>query len=513
MSAQKKKLRGYRPLGDDELARLTFYGAAGEVTGSCFLLETLQSRVLIECGMFQGGRGEESRNRRVFPFDPQGIDAVLVTHSHIDHSGLLPKLYRDGCTAPVHASEPTCALLDILLRDAAHIQENDAKHGNRRRRRRGAKLIEPIYTAEDAVLALDSLAPHAFDEVTEITQDVEVRFRRAGHILGASSLEVWVRDGNFKRKLVISGDVGRTIDPLLRDPEPPQEADLLVLESTYGGRDHRSTEESLAEFADALNEAAQHGENVIIPAFAVGRAQEILYTISQLERTGQIRPRPVYFDSPMAIRVTEIYPRFEDCFEVPVPSTRSLEPRNLHICRKPEESMEINLKRDVVILSASGMCDAGRVVHHLKHNLWRPGAHVIIAGFQAMGTRGRALVDGAKKVRIHGEEIIVRAKIHTIGGFSAHAGQSELVKWASPMLASGAKLALIHGEEEEREALAAQFARSAGVQALLPEQGDSLIIRRRGESIGMEPPSRPRASSRRKETAPARRGGMRVMSN
>jgi len=349
--------------------------------------------------------------------------------------------------------------------------------------RRGARLVKPLYTAEDAEGALSLLEPHPFNERTAVTEDIDVRFLRAGHILGAASLEVWIKDGDYCRKLVLSGDVGRTTDPLLRDPEPPQEADLLLLESTYGGRDHLGAEDSIEEFARVLRDAAEGGENVVIPSFAVGRAQELLYTIAELERSDQVPVRPVYFDSPMAIRVTELYPRHPNCFEGAPESVRALDPKQLRICRTPDESMAINNRQGVIILSASGMCDAGRIVHHLKHNLWRPGSHVVIVGFQAAGTRGRALVDGARHVRIHGEEIAVRAQIHTIGGFSAHAGQSELLEWASSTVSSGARIAVVHGESSESAALRSRLVTQTKATVFLPEQGDTAVIRRRGEPV------------------------------
>jgi metallo-beta-lactamase family protein len=491
--SEKAKRRGFAPLGRDDVLRVTFHGAAGEVTGSCYLVETHAANLLVDCGMFQGGRAESAKNRRAFPFDPRGLDAVVLTHAHIDHSGLLPKLVRDGFAGDVFATGPTADLLAIMLPDSAHIHEQDAARDARRARRRkgkSARVAAPLYTGLDAQRALEQVRPRPFDETFEAAPGVLARYRRNGHILGASSVELVAASGpdggpaGIRRRVVFSGDVGRVREPMLRDPDPPREADLLLLESTYGDRDHREHAESLDELARVLEQAALAHENVIVPVFAVGRAQEVLAHIATFERSGRLAQRPVYLDSPMAIRVTELSRRHAECFRAEVRAAlerrEGVDPAGLEFCRTPDESMALNAKHGALILAASGMCEGGRVMHHLKHNLWRDGSHVVIVGFQAQGTLGRALVDGARSVRLLGEEVAVRASVHTIGGFSAHGGQSELVAWARDMLAGGADLALVHGEPPQRDALAARLAGVARHDVAKPMPGDAVVLRARG---------------------------------
>lgn len=493
MRASRKK-RGFQPLTDNALGRITFHGAAGEVTGSCYLLETPTASILVECGMFQGGPREAGRNRRPLPFDPTGLDAVLVTHAHIDHTGLLPKLRRDGYHGPIHATQPTCDLLRIMLPDAVHIQEQEAAHRTRKRRRRGSPPLAPLYTVADAQETLEALVPHAFDTWIALAEGIAIRYRRNGHILGAAALEVCLRDGTIARQVVFSGDIGRRQEPMLLAPDPPTDADLVIMESTYGDRDHKSHADSLTEFAHILTAAAQAGENVIVPVFAVGRAQEILHTLGQLEQDGRVVPRPVYLDSPMAIHVTALSRRHAACFQ-PTLRTRleageALEPASLQYCQTPEESKALNAQRGVIILAASGMCEAGRVVHHLKHHLWRSGTHVVIVGFQTYGTTGRALVDGARRVRILGEEIAVQAQIHTLGGFSAHAGQTELLTWVTPLVTSGAQIVCVHGEADKRAALAARLQDRAPHPIRLPLPGDCVMLCKRGAAVVWQPAPR-----------------------
>src|SRR5688572_5746193 len=484
--------RGFRKLEGEELARLTFLGAAGEVTGSSYLLETASARVLFECGMCQGEHGSRTRNEQPFPFDPRGLDAVVLTHAHIDHSGLVPKLVRDGFRGKIHATVASGELLGVLLRDSAHVHEQDTKSVNRRRLRAGKKPIEPLYTVEDAERALEKLVLHPFDREEEpdvgAGGNLRIRFARAGHILGAASVEAWVRDGTVERKVVFSGDLGRRHEPLLLPPEPPQTGDLVLLESTYGDRDHKNLDATVEELAQALREAAHDGGNVIVPVFAVGRAQEILHYIGLLEREGRVPELPVFLDSPMAVRTTELYRKYVDCFQRNAAGTHrlALEPRRLEFTRTSEDSMRLNDRQRIVILSASGMCEGGRILHHLRHNLWRRSTDVLIVGFQARGTLGRALVGGARNVRIFGEPVAVKARIVTLGGFSAHAGQTELLGWVAPMAASGARVALVHGEDEKRAALAARLAQR-GAHPWQPMRGDRVVLQKRGEPVAFEP--------------------------
>lgn len=480
----REKQRGFRKLEGEELARLTFLGASGEVTGSSYLLETASARVLFDCGMCQGEHGSRTRNERPFAFDPRGIDAVVLTHAHVDHSGLVPKLVRDGFRGKVHATLASGELLGVLLRDSAHIHEQDAKSENRRRQRAGKKPVEPLYEVEDAERALGKLVLHPFDREEELGSDsgLRIRYVRAGHILGAGSVEVWLRNGTVERKVVFSGDLGRKHEPLLLPPEAPSEADLVLMESTYGDRDHKDLDATVEELAQALRESTQDGGNVIVPVFAVGRAQEVLHYIGLLEREGRIPELPVFLDSPMAVRATELYRKYTDCFQRTASGTpcEALEPRRLELCRTSEDSMRLNDRRGIVILSASGMCEGGRILHHLRHNLWRSSTDVVIVGFQARGTLGRALVGGAKSVRIFGEPVAVRARVRTLGGFSAHAGQSELVEWVTPLVRSGARVALVHGEEEKRAALAAKLRERLAIEAWLPLRGERITLAKDG---------------------------------
>jgi metallo-beta-lactamase family protein len=482
------KQRGFRRLEDDELARLTFLGASGEVTGSMYLLELGQARVLFECGMCQGERHSRALNERPFPFDPRGIDAVVLTHAHIDHSGLLPKLWRDGFRGRVHVTVASGDLLGILLRDSASIHEQDAKSENRRRLRQGKKPVAPLYGIDDAERALERLVLHPFGAQAEIAPGLVVCFARAGHILGAASVEAWVRAETFERKLVLSGDLGRRHEPLLLPPEPPREANLVLLESTYGDRDHRSLDATVEELAQVLKRAIADGGNVIVPVFAVGRAQEILHYIGLLERERRIPELAVFLDSPMAIDATELHRRHADCLQRTASGAprEALRPRQLAFCRTSEDSMRLNDRHGVVILSASGMCEGGRILHHLRHNLWRESTDVVIVGFQARGTLGRALVEGARHVRIFGEPVAVKARVSTLGGFSAHAGQTELVDWVAPMLATGAQVALVHGENEKRASLATKLAEQLRTEAWLPQRGDRVALRKRGQVLVFE---------------------------
>ncbi|MDH4134483.1 MAG: MBL fold metallo-hydrolase, partial [Gammaproteobacteria bacterium] len=442
-----------------------------------------RSRVLVECGLFQGPPDVDALNERPFPFKPRAIDAVVLSHAHLDHSGLLPRLYREGFRGKIFATPQTLDLLDIMLKDAAHIQEKDTEWENRRRERSGDKLIAPLYTTPDAVETLTLGEPVVYGIKTRITPDIEICFRDAGHILGSAIVELWVEDGGRSRKVVFSGDLGNAAMPLLRDPEVVREADLLLLESTYGDRDHRPLPDTLKEFAEILAHAARDGGNVLIPAFAIGRTQEILYHLGEFHRDGTLPQSQVFLDSPMAIAATEIHQRHMQVFSREARNairenggtTKSFLP-SLRYLHTVEESMSLNrISGGAIIVAGSGMCSGGRIRHHLKWNLWRQAAHVVIVGFQAQGTLGRALVDGAPRVRLLGEDVAVRAHIHTLGGFSAHAGQHDLVTWAGHFQPRP-KLFLVHGELDKMQTLQSRFESVHGWKAEIPDEAQTVRI-------------------------------------
>jgi len=446
-------------------SHLTFFGATRQVTGSCYLLETPGGRILLDCGMFQGPAEITGQNRLDFPFDATEMDAVIISHAHIDHSGLLPKLIKAGYSGPIHVTAPTHDLMELLLKDAAHLEMKDAQWENKRRQRAGKRLIEPLYTLEDVERVLAQRTPLPYNENTEILPGVRLCFHDAGHIIGAAIVELRLEAGGGNRTLVFSGDLGNRYSPLLRDPERLERADVLLLESTYGDRDHRSLPETLEEFRRILRDAAKVGGNVLIPAFAVGRTQDILYWLGRFHRDGDLPQQKVFVDSPMAIEASEIYAGYRGLFNRDDPEfNRAIEGgwqawlTNLTFSRTTEDSMALNLIEGAIIIAGSGMCEGGRIRHHLKYNLWKRDAHVIISGFQPRGTLGRRLVDGARRLSILGGEIAVRATIHTLGGFSAHAGQTELLEWASAFRPSHPRVYLVHGEVEAMESLRQRLA-------------------------------------------------------
>ncbi len=467
------------------MARLTFYGAVEGVTGSAYLLETEQSTALLECGLIQGSHEEEQANNEPFAFPPTRLDCVILSHAHLDHSGRLPKLVADGFPGTLYMTHATRELLEIMLKDAAFLAQRDANWENKRRRRAGKSDIQPLYTLEDVEETMARCRSFDYDQRHRITSDIEVRYRDAGHILGSAIVEVFISEEGREKKLVFSGDLGNNCAALLRDPEVVREADVLLLESTYGDRDHKSMESTLGEFEDILNQAVDRPGNVIIPSFAVGRTQEIIFRLGELFQKGKLRQREVYLDSPMAIAATEIYHRFQNMFNPEdsailrherAGSLHSLLPI-LRYSRSTEESMALNLITEgAVIIAGSGMCNGGRIRHHLKHNLWRENAHIIFVGYQAIGTPGRALVDGAKMFHFGKEEdIAVRAKIHTLGGFSAHASQSQLLAWAGNFSRPRPELYLVHGEDHAKTALQSEL-QNQDWPANIPSVGESITF-------------------------------------
>jgi metallo-beta-lactamase family protein len=464
------------------MAKLTFYGATEGVTGSSYILETGKTTVLLECGLYQGSREEEKANNEPFPFDVRKIDAVILSHAHLDHSGRLPKLIADGYSGRLNMTFATSELLEIMLKDAASLQQRDTEWENKRRRRAGKKEIEPLYNIDDVEAALSSCDGFAYGSRQEVAPGVDVCFRDAGHILGSSIVEVFISEDDAEKKLVFSGDLGNSYAALLRDPEIVTDADVLMLESTYGDRNHRPMDETLEEFESIIEEASQNGGNILIPSFAVGRTQEIIFRLGEIYQKGKLRQQAVYLDSPMAIAVTEVYHRYQNVYNSEDAALLHQDKSGslhtflpiLRYSTSTEESMALNkVEAGAIIIAGSGMCTGGRIRHHFKHNLWRRNAHVIIVGYQAIGTPGRALVDGAKFYRIGGDKIAVSASIHTLGGFSAHASQSQLIDWISHFNEPHPRLFLIHGEEEAKLVL----------QQKLVEHGWSANIPGSGESI------------------------------
>ena len=432
--------------------KLTFLGAAGEVTGSSYLVETREAHFLIDCGMFQGGRAADLKNRR-FGFDPRRIDFVLLSHAHIDHSGLIPRLVAAGFRGTVYATQPTCDLLGVLLPDSGHLQEREAE------RERG----RPLYTEKEARTSLRRLQPVRYDREVRPHPSVQCVFRDAGHILGSAILEIRVG----RTKLVFTGDLGQPGHPIVRDPTPIRSADVLLVESTYGDRNHKSYVQTLDEIAFALTDTLSSRKgNVVIPAFAVGRTQDILQIIGELQQQGRVPRMNVYVDSPMATAATRITLKYADLPDLD----------NVRFTESLEESMRINsVRAGAVIISASGMCDGGRIKHHLRYNISRPECAIMFAGFQAQGTLGRRIVEGAKTVRIFGEPYVVRAKIFTIGGLSAHADQAALLGWLGQFRRAPQQTWVVHGEPLAARALRDEIRRK-GWNAQVPSPRQSVEI-------------------------------------
>lgn len=466
------------------MAKLTFYGATEGVTGSSYILETGNKTILLDCGIFQGGREEVKSNKKPFQFKVSKIDAVVLSHAHLDHSGRLPKLVTEGYNGALHMTNPTCELLEIMLKDAASLQLRDTEWENKRRRRAGKAEIEPMYTMEDVEAALLLCDGSAYGKRRQIVDGVEVCFRDAGHILGSAIVEIFITEDGTEKKLVFSGDLGNSCAALLRDPEIVEEADVLMLESTYGDRNHRPMDETLEEFENIIEDASKNGGNILIPSFAVGRTQEIIFRLGELYQKGKLRHQAIYLDSPMAIAVTETYHRYQNVYNSEdTAALKQGKASSLHTflpalrySTSTEESMALNkLEAGAIIIAGSGMCTGGRIRHHFKHNLWRRNAHVIIVGYQAMGTPGRALVDGAKVFRLGGEKIAVNAAIHTLGGFSAHASQSQLIDWINHFSKPHPRLFLIHGEAETKVVFQQRLA-SEGWAAEIPGNGESITF-------------------------------------
>ena len=453
---------------------IEFYGAVSGVTGSCHILKVGHHRLLLDCGLIQGSREEEEGNREPFPFDPAGIDAVVLSHAHLDHSGRLPLLVQQGFRGPIYTQNATRDLCDVLWQDAAGLEERDAEYHSRRHP--GTGSVAPLYTRRDASRAWDQLVGLPYRAPRAILPGIRVRLLDAGHILGSALVEVQMEEPGNARTLVYSGDLGQYDTPILHDPTTIKEADVVLMESTYGDRLHRNREETIREIGEIIAAARHDKGNVLIPAFAIGRSQEILYLFGQHYQAWGLDRWQIFLDSPMAIEATRIYWEYPQLYDEEATKLRRRlhempQLQNLHLSRTAEESQAINrLKSGAIVIAGSGMCTGGRIVHHLKQNLGRRGCHVLIVGFQANGTLGRRLVNGERSVRIHGEDYRVQAQVHTVGGLSAHADQADLLRWVGGFR-SHPEVYLVHGETEAKQALQAKLRESLGLDAAIPSPG------------------------------------------
>jgi metallo-beta-lactamase family protein len=467
---------------------ITFLGAASEVTGSCFLVETGTVRFIVDCGMFQGGREAYRKNLGALgsDFAPKELDFVILTHAHLDHCGLLPRLAAMGFHGQVYTTPASRDLLDVVLMDAAHIQEKEAEWENRHHHDRHATRgweRAPLYTVTQAQAVFKQVRTFRYDEEFSPHPSVRAIFRDAGHILGSAIVELWVKANGHSRKLVFSGDLGQPSRPVLRDHAYVEEADVLCVESTYGNRLHKSLTETEDELVRAIKETLARGGNVVMPVFAIGRSQEVLFVLTDLVRRGRLPRLNLFVDSPMAQVATELTLSHAELLNAEMLDLIEWQRRHrdgphIRFVQEVEESMALNTVRSgAVILSASGMCEAGRIKHHLRYNLGRPECAVVITGFQAAGTLGRRLVDGARRVRIFGEEIPVRARVHTIGGLSAHADQQGLLDWLRHFRRAPGKTFIVHGEAETARTFAAAVRERLGWQDIVvPQYKDKVVI-------------------------------------
>lgn len=453
--------------------KITFLGATRTVTGSNFLVEAAGKKFLVDCGMWQGKASLEEQNREEFEFNPAEIDFMLLTHAHIDHSGRIPKLYNEGFRNKIYAHKATCDLCTLMLPDSGHIQEMENQWKNKKRLRKGQKELEPLYTAEDALRSLEIFEPVQYDQIIEITPEIHVRFNDAGHMLGSSIIELWVNEDGKETKTVFTGDLGNNDIPLLDSPTMIGSADFLVMESTYGSRKHLENEHKAELFLNIVSETLDNGGTVVIPSFAVGRTQEILYEINKLKEVKDddefrrkyktLMKASVYVDSPLAISATEVFRENTNLFEEEVKQEimrgdNPLEFPGLQFTRTSDESKALNEdERPSIIISASGMCEVGRIKHHLKHNLWNPKSTILFVGYQAPGTLGYNIVNGDEKVKIFGEEIAVRARVEYIEGYSGHADQDGLMNFIYSFKSKPKEIFLVHGEEESQDVLKAKI--------------------------------------------------------
>ena len=481
--------------------KVTFCGATKTVTGSNFLVEGAGKKFLVDCGLYQGGAKDEIKNEEPFPYDINEIDFMLLTHAHIDHSGRIPKLYKEGYRNPIYATNATCDLCAIMLPDSGHIQETETEWKNRKRIRRGEEELVPIYDAETAAKSLELFKGEPYNQIIELDDDIHVRFNDAGHMLGSSTIEIWIRENGENKKIVFSGDLGNNDIPLLAEPTMIQDADFLVMESTYGNRLHIKNENKAKTFINIVTDTIKNGGTVVIPSFAVGRTQEILYELNKIKDSEDDSPEferkyrllmntPVYVDSPLAISATEVFKENMDLFdeetqELIKRGDNPLEFPGLKFTQTVEESKALNESDEsAIIISASGMCEVGRIKHHLKHNIWNPKNTILFVGYQAPGTLGRKIVDGAKIVKIFGEEVAVNARVEYIEGYSGHADQAGLLHFVDSFVKKPNHIFLVHGEEESQKALRDKINENFDLPVSIPDYCESFDLTNTVQATG-----------------------------
>jgi metallo-beta-lactamase family protein len=459
--------------------KITPHGAAGgEVTGSAYLVQTARARVLVDCGLFQGGKDADAKNRAPHDGEGRDLDAVLLTHGHLDHTGRLPLLARAGFRGPIWATHATIEMTGLIVRDAAKIQISDLEKHNRHRAREGKPPLDPLYTPPEEEQVLSLLRPVLYSKPVEVAPGITAEYAEAGHMLGSASIRLTCQENGRSRSVVFSGDLGPRTAPILREYEPFREADLVFLESTYGDRDHRPFGETVEQFIGILEQAVKGRAKVLVPTFAVGRAQLLTLLLAWAFREGKLKPFPVFLDSPMAIEASKIYARHIELFDDEMREflrEGSME-RDLATMRTSGTADESKAINDVagpcLVMAGAGMCSGGRILHHLRHNLSKPETHVLIVGYQARESLGRRLVEGVSPVSIYGEKVVVRAQVHTLGGFSAHAGQTDLLTWFEALAPAKPRVVLTHGEDGPRKALAELIRGRFGLDSMLPAQDE-----------------------------------------